>query len=83
MNAQEKRQAQRIVRNAKEVERRLFEFIEQLQEASAENADPYDWNECKNQLSRVSTGMVIIYDLVLNMRSELPQLETPGKERGL
>lgn len=71
MNAAEKRQAQRIIRNARKVERHLFELISSLQEGSTEGAYPFDWEEARHQLWKVQRELPLLFDLVANIQGHL------------
>lgn len=71
MNAMEKRQTQRIVRNAREAERHLFELVDELQLAAGTVEEPYDWQSASSHLGAVEATLDILQDLVRHVRQEL------------
>lgn len=83
MTAQEKRQANRLVRNARTVEADLFELINELQEASVNGADPYDWESARDKLHTIQGHLPLLFDLVNNIQRAVEEQQVLGKERGL
>jgi hypothetical protein len=81
MTRGERRQTGRIIRNGREVERRLFQVIEDLQAARHfESDDPeraFDWEEVLEGLRAVEDGVVVLFDLVRNIKAEQPRDQRP------
>lgn len=73
MNQQERRQAHRIIRNAREAESYFFELIEELQEASHENAADYDWLCALDKLQSIQERLPVLVDLVRNIDQAVRQ----------
>ena len=69
MTAQEHRQATRIIRNARNLERVLFELIAELQDAMHSD-EPYDWASAKHELQQIAEGLPMLQDLVANIARE-------------
>lgn len=66
MEALERRQAGRIVRNAREAERDLFELIEELQLHCHPDTLPFDWECTSAHVENVRHRLDLIADLVNN-----------------
>lgn len=70
MNAQEKRQANRIIRNARQLERESFEMIQELQDAM-HDAEPHDWGSTLHHLNLIRESLPLLFDLVENIQREM------------
>ena len=66
MTQSERRQAMRVIRNARNLERVLFELIAELQDA-LHGDEPYDWQSAAHELQQVADGLPILQDLVANV----------------
>jgi hypothetical protein len=77
MNAIEKRQAQRIVRNALHPERHFFELVGELQQAREPNAAEYDWQSAMDHLLAIQDALPVLFDLVRNVQREMKGAPTP------
>jgi len=71
MTAQEKRQANRIIRNARELERDVFDLVAELQEAMNDGADPFDWESAHQHLHNAQSRLPLLFDLVINIKREV------------
>jgi len=75
MQALERRQAARIIRNAREAERRIFELIEELQDASHDDRLAYDWLCAIDKLDSVHNYLKVCRDLVENIDAAMENVE--------
>lgn len=73
MNATEKRQANRIIRNAKRVERIVFDLIAFLQDGTLETCLEFDWDLCLTDVKRIQHQTAIVHDLVENTIRKLAE----------
>lgn len=76
---QERRQANRLIRAARDVERRLFELIDELQLARLDDED-YDWQSCLTQLQMVQSDLPILLDLARSIKREKADARDLGGE---
>lgn len=65
MTQSERRQAMRVIRNARNLERVLFELIAELQDAE----ESYDWASAAHELQQVADGLPLLQDLVKNIKN--------------
>lgn len=72
MTEQEKRQAARIVRNAKAVEHLLFGMIAELQDGMRSEGEHFEWESINDNLRQVQDGLPLLFDLVRNIQREVP-----------
>lgn len=70
MTPAEKRQAQRIIRNAKHTERRLFNLIEELQSGITDDAE-MSWESVTDELRSIQESLPLLFDLVRNIQREV------------
>lgn len=68
MSPQERKQASRIIRNARMPERELFDLIEELQHATHDEYAEYDWQSAKDHLVRIQDALPLLFDLVANIQ---------------
>ena len=68
MTAQEKRQALRIIRNARELERYTFELIEELQVGRIDDQSVFCWGDTENRLDSIACQLHLLRDLVRNIK---------------
>lgn len=67
MSPSERRQAMRVIRNARNLERVLFELIAELQDA-VHSDETYDWASAAHELQQIADGLPILRDLVRTMQ---------------
>lgn len=70
MTNHEKRQTALIVRNARRIERELFELVDELIE-SQDGDEPHDWASTEHHLNAVKVELPILVDFVKDIRHEL------------
>lgn len=71
MTSQEKKQAERVIRAAKELERPLFHFIAELEEARLDGAEPYSWTIHRLRFEGIQRGFDLVLDLMKNTEAYL------------
>jgi hypothetical protein len=70
MSAGEKRQAFRILRNAREAERGLFQLITDLLAGTSGDNNEHDWADTMAQLEKLESQLPVLKDLVKNIQQE-------------
>lgn len=70
MSPGEKRQARRIIRHMKTLEREWFEIIAELQDASNTPGSQFDWQDLWFKIKTHQDAFPLIRDLVANMATE-------------
>lgn len=70
MSAQEKRQAFRIVRNAREAERVMFDLLTELLAATSDDGGNHDWQGTLDHLEKLESKLPMLKDLVKNIKRE-------------
>ena len=71
MTNQERRQANRIIRNAKEMERNVFELVAILQEGNYADNDQFPWDDVGPKLHTIQSYWQVVMDLLINTQKEV------------
>ncbi len=73
MDAQELRQANRIIRNAIAAKQRLNDMINELQDAKVSDNDAHDWESTWDHLLSVEATLPLLFDLTRNIQRSISE----------
>jgi hypothetical protein len=79
MQQMQHRQGKRLVRTAASLERLLFDFINDLQDAGRDNWNVWSWGEALSRLESMREKLNVMRDLVHNTTRELAAAQIAAK----